>query len=121
MDRNPGKLPIVREDWNGKVVGREGFSKSSVELKLHAGRFMQFIPERVENGAIFRAQIKIEEPRAVVPWPTASGDGCVRGWEPRVGGSIESGSIWWWHPEDIGLGLVSARAEGVWRGRAGVL
>ena len=61
MDRNPGKLPICREGWGKKVAGREGFPKSSVELKLHAGRFRQVIPERVENGPIFRTQKRNDE------------------------------------------------------------
>ena len=58
LDRNPGELLICREGWNGKVVGSEGFQKSSVELILHAGRFREVIPERVEDGPILRAQVK---------------------------------------------------------------
>ena len=79
MDRNPRELTICREVWNGKVAGSEGFPKSSMELKLHAGRFRQVIPERVKDGPILWAQIERDEVScAVVPRPTASGDCCVR-------------------------------------------
>ena len=78
MDRNPGELTICNEGWNGKVARSKVLPKSSVELKLHAGRFRQVIPERVKDGPILQAQIKSDEvPCAVVPRLTTSGDGCV--------------------------------------------
>ncbi len=78
LDRNPGELTIYREGGNGKVAGSEGFPKSSVELKLHAGRFRQVIPERVKDRPILWARIESDEvPNEVVPRPTLSGDGCV--------------------------------------------
>jgi len=84
-------LTICREGWNGKVAGSEGFPKSSVELKLHAGRFRQVIPERVEDGPILRAHVKREEvPCAVVSRPTTSGDGCVGG-NPGWGKVLRAG------------------------------
>jgi hypothetical protein len=80
LDRNPRKLPVCREDWNGKVAGSEGFPKSSMEVELHAGSLSHVISERVKNGPIVRAQIGSDEvPYAAVPWPMACGDGRVGG------------------------------------------
>ena len=91
--RNPGKLPICREDWNGKVAGREEFPKDSVELKLHAGSLRHVVPERVENGPIVRAYIKSDEmPCTIVPRPTTSGDGCVSG-SPGWGRVLGAGPL----------------------------
>ena len=78
LDRNFGEQTICMEGWNGKVAGIEEFSKSSGEIIQHAGRLRHVVPERVEDEPVLWAVINhYAMACAVMPWPTASGDGCV--------------------------------------------
>ncbi len=76
MDRNTMHFHIWGECRDWEVPGLERLDQGRVKFRLYARRRMREILERVQEGPIIVADVEGEElPRAVVPWPTGSGDG----------------------------------------------